>query len=642
MFEHRRTRKAIEKSVQPVVESLEGRRLLSVSLSHGVLNVTGTHGADDISISADPTTPGMVDVSLNGKMSTFSAAKISRIKINAGAGNDMVTEDASVTDASSMVGGAGSDTLVAGAGNDSLDGGAGNDSLEAGAGNDTLKGGTGNDSLQAGAGKDSVDGGAGNDSLEAGAGTASLQGGAGNDTLQGGTGQCVLDGGKGTDHVGFALAAGVPISQVPAAVATGLTTLAQGATITTVQTFHDDSQTYYGTVVSINGVDTRIVVDSKGNPVSNGTDNNGGPDDHGGAFGSVVSVDTAANKITLKVTSEHAAAKQTTFTIGAGATITVDGATATLASLTAGTWVAVQTSSAEPTTVTSIIAFGKRVEGTVTAVDTTANTITLTGHDGGTATTYKVPTTATISFDGASAALSAITVGSEALIKLSASDATTALSIDAAALPTGGDNSGGGQGGDPGGPPLPIGGGGGIGDLGHHGGSFGSVVSTDTTAKTITVSLRSDFGPPTQTTFTLATGATVTVDGSAGTLASLVAGEKITWTVSATDPTMLTAISAVGGRVVGIVSAVDATAKTITLQGHEGDPAQTYTLTNAAVVTVSGTTSTLSSVTAGMIVELQLTADDATKALSLTAIPAPLGGPPHDGGPGPDGGGQHP
>jgi hypothetical protein len=628
MFEHRRTKKAIQKSAQAVVESLETRRLLSVSLSHGVLKVTGTHGADVISISADPTTQGMVDVSLNGKMSTFSVSKISRIKISAGAGNDMVTEDASITDASSMVGGAGSDTLVAGSGSDSLDGGAGNDSLEGGAGNDTLTGGTGNDSLQAGAGKDS------------------LSGGAGNDTLQGGDGNCVLDGGKGTDHVGFAPAAGVPISQVPAAVATGLTTLAQGATITTVQTFHDDSQTYYGTVVSINGVDTRIVVDAKGNPVSNSTDDHGapqgGPDDHGGAFGSVVSVDTAANKITLKVTSEHAAAKQTTFTVGTGATITVDGATATLASLTAGTWVAVQTSSADPTTVTSIIAFGKRVEGTVTAVDTTANTITLTGHDGGTATTYKVPTTATITFDGASAALSAITVGSEALIKLSASDATTALSIDAAALPTGGDNSGGDQGGDPGGPPLPIGGGGGIGDVGHHGGSFGSVVSTDTTAKTITVSLRSDFGPPAQTTFTLTSGATVTVDGSAATLASLVAGERITWTVSATDPTMLTAISAVGGRVAGIVSAVDATAKSITLQGHEGDPAQTYTLTSAATVTVSGTTSTLSSVTAGMIVELQLTAADATKALSLTAIPAPLGGPPHDGGPGPDGGGQHP
>ncbi|HWE95608.1 MAG TPA: hypothetical protein VG269_16710, partial [Tepidisphaeraceae bacterium] len=398
-------------------------------------------------------------------------------------------------------------------------------------------------------------------------------------------------------------------------------------------------QTYYGAVVSINGVDTRIVVDSKGTPVSDDTDDHGapqgGPDVHGGAFGSVVSVDTAANKITISVTSEHAAAKQTTFTVGAGATITVDGATATLADLGAGTWVAIQTSSTDATTATSIIAFGKRVEGTVTAVDTTANTITLTGHNGGTATTYKVPSTATITFNGATAALSAITVNSEALIKLSATDPTTAVSIDAAALPIdSGGGTDGGEGGDPHGPPLPIGGGGGIGDTGHFGGSFGSVVSTDTTANTITVSTHSDFGAPAQTTFTLASGATVTVDGATSTLASLVAGEKITWTVSATDSTMLTAISAVGGRVFGLVSAVDTTANTITLQAHGDEPAQIFTLTSSAVVTVSGATSTLSAITSGMLVEMQLTAADATKVLSVTATPLPILGLPLEGGPG--------
>ncbi|MDB5289468.1 MAG: Hemolysin-type calcium-binding protein, partial [Phycisphaerales bacterium] len=392
MADNRHGARKLGNAVRPVIEHLESRQLLSVSLSsHGMLKVTGTRHADVITVSPDATTPGMIDVSVNGKVSTFAATKIAKIKINGAAGNDTITEDASISDPSTLMGGAGNDTITAGAGNDSLDGGAGNDSLVAGSGTD------------------------------------SLTGDAGNDSLQGGDGHCLLNGGKGKGHVGFTPAAGVPVSQVPAAVATGLTTLAQGATITTVQVFQDDGQTYYGTVVSINGADTRIVVDAKGNPVANGSNGQGeqgGPAEHGGAFGSVVSVDATANKITLKVTSEHSAAKQTTFTVAAGATITVDGAATPLGSLTAGTWVAVETSSTDPTTVTSITAFGRRVEGTVSAVDTTANTITLTGHEGGTPTTYKVSATATITFNGATAPLSSITVNSEALLKLSALDPT--------------------------------------------------------------------------------------------------------------------------------------------------------------------------------------------------------------------------
>ncbi|MDB5299191.1 MAG: hypothetical protein JWO87_854, partial [Phycisphaerales bacterium] len=526
------------------------------------------------------------------------------------------------TEPSTLLGGAGDDSITAGDGNDSIDGGAGNDSLQAGAGKDKVTGGVGNDTVVGGAGDDSLDGGAGNDSVVAGAGNDTVKGGTGDDSLQGGDGHCFLDGGRGRDHVGFTPAAGVPVSQVPTAVATGLTTLAQGATVTTVQVFKEDGQTYYGTVVSINGTDTRIVVDAKGNPVANGSDgqgeHQGGLDDHGGAFGSVVSVDAAANKITLKVTSEHAAAKQTTFTVASGATITVDGVATPLSGLPAGTWVAVQTSSADPTTATSITAFGRRVEGTVTAVDTTANTITLSRHGGGAATTYKVGASATITFNGASATLSAITVGSEALLKLSALDATTAISIDAASQS--GNQGGGGD--DHGG-------------FGMHGGSFGSVVSTDTTAGSVTVNLRSEFGPPTQTTFTLAPGATVTVDGVAASLASLVAGEKISWTLSPTDSTKVTAIIAVGRRVEGLVSAIDTTAKTVTLQGHEGNGPQTFTLTDATVVTVSGAAGSLSGVSVGMFAELQLAAADATKVLTLSA--SALSVPPPDSHGGRDG-----
>jgi Ca2+-binding RTX toxin-like protein len=107
--------------------------------------------------------------------------------INGGLGND------------TLDGGLGKDTLNGGDGNDTLLGGAGDDLLNGDAGNDILYGGTDNDILNGGDGNDILDGGAGNDILNGDAGDDTLNGGTGNDTLDGGTGRDTLKGGLDND-----------------------------------------------------------------------------------------------------------------------------------------------------------------------------------------------------------------------------------------------------------------------------------------------------------------------------------------------------------------------------------------------------------------------------------------------------------
>ena len=396
-----RTGRASHRPARPLVEGLEVRRLLSASLGHhGLLNVTGTGHSDAISVTHDAANAAMIDVSVNGKVSSFPATQVHAVKINAGAGNDDVTVDPSIDDNCTINGGPGDDILVGGSGNDDLIGGPGNDTLDGGAGDDSLDGGTGHDTLDAGTGK---------------------------------------------DHVKLSRGAGAPTGQLPSAVSSGLSSLASGATIGAVQGFREDGQTYYATVVKISGKPTRIAVDASGNPVTAAPDDNHGghdngqasgqPNGHGGrngasrVFGTLVSADPAAGTITVSVASEQGTAQQKTFTVSSGAAITLGDAAATLASLPAGVWVSVQTSPTDPTNATAVRAAGRQAEGVVTAVDAANNTITVTG-EAGAPRTFAVAANATVEVSDAAGALSAVTVGSRVELKLSATDGTTVVSLE--------------------------------------------------------------------------------------------------------------------------------------------------------------------------------------------------------------------
>ena len=138
-------------------EALEGRRLLSASLAEGVLSVEGTDDADEIVVSLNATDPAasMLDVKINGEVSSFALADVTSLKISGGHGADVITIDetgGAITLAAEIFGGNGKDVLTGGSGNDKLDGGNGKDVLNGGAGDDTLTGGRGKDKLDGGAG----------------------------------------------------------------------------------------------------------------------------------------------------------------------------------------------------------------------------------------------------------------------------------------------------------------------------------------------------------------------------------------------------------------------------------------------------------------------------------------------------------
>ncbi len=187
------------------------------------------------------------------------------------------------------------------------------------------------------------------------AGDDSCQGGRGNDVVRASSGHDRVDGGAGLDEVDLQRNAGVAFNTLPAVVQSGLTTLAQGASISTVLVFHDDGQTYYGTIVPLNQWTGHIVVDSAGNAVTDApSDHDGGSSERRtNSLGSVVSVDTVNNTITLNVGNENATTLAT-FNVTTSTSITNHGASVALSTLTVGTLVKVQTINGDATTAASI------------------------------------------------------------------------------------------------------------------------------------------------------------------------------------------------------------------------------------------------------------------------------------------------
>lgn len=116
---------------------------------------------------------------------TFTTPDGAGVRVEAGAGNDIVTTSGDGGD-DTLVGGDGADTLGAGEGANVVRGGEGDDVVSAGTGADVLQGGEGDDVLVAGD-RDTVQGGDGADRIKLGRDgdpiTANLQGGSAEDTL---------------------------------------------------------------------------------------------------------------------------------------------------------------------------------------------------------------------------------------------------------------------------------------------------------------------------------------------------------------------------------------------------------------------------------------------------------------------------
>jgi Ca2+-binding RTX toxin-like protein len=135
------------------IENLEGRRMMSVTAPvNGVLTITGTPNADTIVVSQqDAATIRVQDT--DGSVQFFAGSSVTRIVVNAGAGNDTVR----LTNTNER------STLNGEAGDDRLEGGPSADVINGGDNNDVMMGFDGADELDGGAGNDTFDGGLGPD-----------------------------------------------------------------------------------------------------------------------------------------------------------------------------------------------------------------------------------------------------------------------------------------------------------------------------------------------------------------------------------------------------------------------------------------------------------------------------------------------
>jgi len=232
-------------------ETLENRQLLAFTVNAGVLTVTGTANPDAINIRRDGAN---LVIAHNGVNATTPAAAVTKIVVNALAGNDRISLAVGATNGikipSVLNGGDGNDELLGGDGNDVLNGGnhndvmnggpLGKDVFNGGAGRDRvtyqnrtqalvlsidgvandgapavgttageadnialdvedLSGGNGNDNITGSGGNNAINGGNGNDVINGGGGNDQLRGDAGNDVLNGGDGNDVFVGGPGAD-----------------------------------------------------------------------------------------------------------------------------------------------------------------------------------------------------------------------------------------------------------------------------------------------------------------------------------------------------------------------------------------------------------------------------------------------------------
>lgn len=170
----------ISRAVRPVVEQLEERRLLSVSLSEGVLTITGTSGADRIDVWNEANNGKSLHATVNNVDKTFQIGKVNEIVINSLAGSDTVygggAGDALPGIDLVLNGGTGNDFLLGSASHATVRGGGGNDTIIGGKGFNTLIAGSGDDKLIAGHAGDVLVGGTGHDRFYTGKTRAKIVG----------------------------------------------------------------------------------------------------------------------------------------------------------------------------------------------------------------------------------------------------------------------------------------------------------------------------------------------------------------------------------------------------------------------------------------------------------------------------------
>jgi Ca2+-binding RTX toxin-like protein len=206
---------------RPMMESMESRRLMSVTLAdvaytgattiyvepawspttmvNGNITAQGTVYDDRIYVWQENSTT--IGINNNGHYSYWYAPSVNHIYVNGGDGGDHLIVYEGMTKNVTLRGDNGGDILQGGNGNDNVYGGEGFDDCSGGWGNDNIDGGNHADWLSGEGGDDVVSGGLGDDTGYGGAGNDWIYGGSENDRLDGGDGTDNMYGGWGNDNM---------------------------------------------------------------------------------------------------------------------------------------------------------------------------------------------------------------------------------------------------------------------------------------------------------------------------------------------------------------------------------------------------------------------------------------------------------
>jgi uncharacterized secreted protein with C-terminal beta-propeller domain len=196
-----RRKQAVARAAEVVIQRLEERRMLSVSLQENRWLIEMNNDQNHV-ISVDlNAAKTKLQVTIDGKLAgSIAVARVKSVRIDGGDGADTISFNVSNKDLWVDVrGGGGNDTISGGVENDQLRGGKGDDELSGGDGDDLLIGGGGHDQLVGGGGDDELDGGAASDSLAGGLGKDLLRGGRGADQEHGGFDDDVIYGNQDRD-----------------------------------------------------------------------------------------------------------------------------------------------------------------------------------------------------------------------------------------------------------------------------------------------------------------------------------------------------------------------------------------------------------------------------------------------------------
>lgn len=201
---------------KPCLEVLEARDCPAVTGARGMVVVSGTSGADVVTVQADPAADRLTVV-FNGSVTISRLSSVSSVVADLGEGDDYFgyagpergRGDGGLRLLVALGGGADQFVASTGCAQAVVFGDAGGDHLDAWPnyrGPLTALGGSGDDTLVGGLAGDYLDGGAGNDAVDGRGGDDFEQGGSGRDTIWAASGVDTVDAGSGSDLV-YALAA---------------------------------------------------------------------------------------------------------------------------------------------------------------------------------------------------------------------------------------------------------------------------------------------------------------------------------------------------------------------------------------------------------------------------------------------------